>query len=133
MELNQTPAIHMHGSEANLLIANEYDAKQCSLDVALAKMIAEALNEDYPGHLWAVNVVGEQGIATIHNLMLSGQWGYRLLLDKRYSASELRAAAKRGAGEILERYNVQRGRADMDGLAMLPTDRAGRTLGDLSK
>lgn len=133
MDLNPTPAIHLHGDESNLLVANEYEAKQNTLDFAMAKQIAEALNDDYPGHLWAVNVRGEHGIATIHNLMLSGEWGYILHLDKRYSASELRAAAKRGAGEILERYQVRRGRADMDKMGEMKMDFAGRVIGDLSK
>ena len=131
--MDMTPNIKMHGDEANILIASEYGAVQDALDINMAKMIAEALNTDYPGHLWAVNVRGEQGIATIHNLMLSGEWGYTLHLDKRYSASETTLAAKRGAGEILERYNVARGRANMDNMAMMDTDFAGRVIGDTAK
>lgn len=131
--MDMTPTIRMKGEEANILIANEQDAAQDLLDVSMAKMIAEALNSEYPGHLWAVNVRGDQGIATIHNLMLSGEWGYILHLDKRYSASETIASAKRGAGEILERYNVARGRANMDKLGEMATDFSGRVLGDLSK
>lgn len=123
----------LHGDDTNILVANEHDAKQDALDIHLAMMIAEALNQAYPGHLWAVNVRGDQGIATIHNLMLSGEWGYILHLDKRYSASETVAAAKRGAGEILERYNVSRGRANMEKMAHMATDFAGRVIGDLSK
>ena len=131
--MDMTPSIKMHGDDANILIASEHGAVQDALDINLAKMIAEALNNDYPGHLWAVNVRGEHGIATIHNLMLSGEWGYTLHLDKRYSASETTAAAKRGAGEILERYNVARGRANMENMAMMETDFAGRVVGDTSK
>ena len=70
---------------------------------------------------------------TIHNLMLSGVWGYTLHLDKRYSASETIAAAKRGAGEILERYNVARGQADMERLGHMATDFKGHVIGDLSQ
>lgn len=130
---NQSPAVKMHGDEANILLAGEFDAVQDALDIHQAKIIAEALNEAYPGHLWAINVQGRQGVATIHNLMLSGEWGYILHLDKRYSASETIAAAKRGAGEILERYAVARGRIDHDRMAEMPTDFSGRVLGDLSK
>lgn len=125
--------IRMHGEDANILVAAEYNAIQDAHDIQMAKMIAEALNSAYPGHLWAVNVRGEHGIATIHNMMLSGEWGYTLHLDKRYSASETVAAAKRGAGEILERYNVARGRANMDKMSEMKTDFAGRVLGDHSK
>lgn len=130
--MNASPAIHMHGDQSNLLIANEYQARQDLLDIDTAKAIADALNSQYPGHLWAVNVSGEQGVATIHNLMLSGTWGYRLHLDKRYSASDLRRAAILGAGELLERYNVSRGRANMDDLSQKPVDFAGQVIGDKS-
>lgn len=133
MDMNPAPAIRMHGDQANILVASEYNAHQDALDISMAKDIAEALNQHYPGHLWAVNVRGEQGIATIHNLMLSGEWGYVLHLDRRYSASELRKKAILGAGEILERYNVTRGKADMGKMAEMQTDRLGRVLGDLSK
>lgn len=122
-----------HGEQGNILLANEYDAKQDAMDIALAQQIAEGLEAAYPGHLWAVNVQGEQGIATIHNMMLSGQWGYIMHLDRRYSASETIKVAKMGAGEILERYNVARGRMNNDRMADLKQDFAGRTIGDLSK
>lgn len=131
--MDMIPPIHMHGEQANILVANETEAKQEALDIATAKMIGEALNQAYPGHLWAINVRGEQGIATIHNLMLSGVWGYTLHLDKRYSASETIAAAKRGAGEILERYNVSRGRADMERMSHMATDFRGHVIGDTTK
>ena len=131
--MDMNPAIHMHGDQANILVANEHEAKQEALDIHMAKMIGEALHAAYPGHLWAINVRGDQGIVTIHNLMLSGVWGYTLHLDKRYSASETIAAAKRGAGEILERFNVARGNADMERLGHMETDFRGHVIGDFSK
>lgn len=129
-----TPAINYHGDDQNLLIANDYDAQQNMLDMAMAKDVAEALNEHYPGHLWAVNCRGEAGLMTIHNLMLSGQWGFTLMLDKSYSASDLRQRAIMAGGEILERYRVSRGRINHDQMAEMPVDFAGRVIGgDLSK
>lgn len=130
--MDLTPHIHMHGDQSNILVANEHDAIQDTLDISMAKGIAEALNAAYPGHLWAVNVRGDQGIVTIHNLMLSGEWGYVIHLDKRYSVSELHHKAKLGAGEILERYNVARGKANMENMAQMGMDHLGRVLGDLS-
>lgn len=130
MDMN-APAIHYHGDQSNILLANEHEAKQNTLDIATAKIVAEALNQHYPGHLWAINVQGEQGVLTIHNLMLSGQWGYRLHMDKRYSVSELIHACKLAAGEILERYNQRRGRIDHDAMAAAPMDRVGRVIGEL--
>jgi len=125
------PAIQSHNDHSGILLANEHDAKQNTLDIATAKIVAETLNQHYPGHLWAINVQGEQGVLTIHNLMLSGQWGYRLHMDKRYSVSELIHACKLAAGEILERYNQRRGRIDHDAMAAAPMDRVGRVVGEL--
>jgi len=130
---NIPDSFKMHGQEGNILLANEYDAKQDTADIFLAQQIADALEQAYPGHLWAVNVQGEQGIATIHNMMLSGRWGYVMHLDKRYSASDTVRAAKLGAGEILERYNVARGRINYDSMTDLKQDFAGRVIGDTSK
>lgn len=128
-----TPNIQMHGAQNNILLANEYTEQQDTYDLAMSKEIAEALNQQYPGHLWAVRVQGEYGVASIHNLMLSGEWGYRLLLDKNYSVSDLRARAIKAGGEILERFNVKRGRLNDDHMATMATDFAGRVLGDKSK
>lgn len=128
-----TPNIQMHGAQNNILLANEYTEQQDTYDLAMSKEIAEALNQQYPGHLWAVRVQGEYGVASIHNLMLSGEWGYRLLLDKNYSVSDLRTRAIKAGGEILERFNVQRGRLNDDHMATMATDFAGRVLGDKSK
>jgi len=124
---------HYRGEENNLLIANEHEARSNALDLSLSKDIAEALNEHYPGHLWAVNCQGEQGIMTIHNLMLSGQWGFVLKLDNNYSSSDLRKRAILAGGEILERYKVSRGRINHEHMATMDTDFAGRIIGDLSK
>lgn len=132
MDMNpQTPAVHFHGDESNLLIGNEYASQQDALDMATAKDYAEALNAAYPGHLWAINVQGAQGIATIHNLMLSGKYGYLLHLNKRYSASEARKAVIMAGGEILERFKVFRGRIDHEKMDMMPVDFSGNPIGDL--
>ena len=127
----QTPAVHFHGDESNLLIGNDYASQQDALDMALAKDYADALNTAYPGHLWAINVQGAQGIATIHNLMLSGKYGYLLHLNKRYSASEARKAVVMAGGEILERFKVSRGRMDEGKMNAMPVDFAGNPIGDL--
>lgn len=127
----QTPAVHFHGDESNLLIGNDYTSQQDALDMALAKDYADALNTAYPGHLWAINVQGAQGIATIHNLMLSGKYGFLLHLNKRYSASEARKAVVMAGGEILERFKVSRGRMDEGKMNAMPVDFAGNPIGDL--
>ncbi len=95
-------------------------------DMLLAKQIAETLMAHYPApHLWAVSCEGRTGIATIKNLNLNGQWGYVLKLPKLYSASSLAKDVIRAGGEILERFNMDRGRFNEQQYAELKTNFAG--------
>ena len=132
-----TPQIQLHGDQANILLANEYfdpeDAQAEAYDLSKSKDIGEALNNQYPGHMWAVRVQSKQGVATIHNMQLSDQWGYVIKLDKIYSASHLVQRGLQAGGEILERFKVARGRVNDDIMDALPKDFAGRVLGDKSK
>lgn len=132
-----TATIQLHGEENNILLTNEYMSQEDTVseayDFSKSKDIAEALNSQYPGHLWAVRVQSQQGIATIHNMALSHTHGYVLKLDGVYSASHLTQRAIHAGGEILERFKVARGRVDNELMDALPKDFAGRVLGDKSK
>lgn len=134
---NPQQRIRLYGENNNILLSNEYftpeDAAYEAADFERSKEIAEALNAQYPGHLWAVRVQGKQGIATIHNMALSHDYGYVIKLDAIYSSSMMRYKAIKAGGEILERFNVMRGRADDEAMDALPKDFAGRVLGDKSK
>lgn len=125
--------IETNDDQSLLVLANELDARAEAWDLTCSKDIGEALFNAYPGHSWGVRVQSHQGIATIHNLSLSGEWGFVLHLDKAFSASELRRKAIMAGGEILERFKVARGKAVQDALASMSTDFTGRVLGDLSK
>lgn len=106
------------------------DAPRVSLfELNLAKQMAEALHQHYPGHLWGVCVNERAGMADIRNLALSGQYGYRLKLADQSTASDWKDMTVRAGGEILERFNVARGKAT-DALNILPVDLAGRPLFD---
>lgn len=135
--MNIAPSIKLYGEQNNILLAGEYfspeDAAAEAYDHAKSKDIAEALNGHYPGHLWAVRVQSKQGIATVHNMSLSDQWGYVIKLDTVYSASNLVQRGVAAGGEILERFKVARGRAIDEVLDALPKDFAGRVIGDKSK
>lgn len=100
-------------------------------DIGLAKQMAEALHQAYPGHLWAVTCDGRTGMADIRNLALSGQWGFRLHIHRNYSASYWKHRVVMGGGELLERYRMRRGRFDEDAYNNLPVNRAGNIIGDL--
>lgn len=94
-------------------------------DFVMSKNMAEALHLKYPGHLWAVTCEGSNGIATIRNLYLSGNYGVILKLPAIYSASAFEKDVLRAGGEILERYRLKRGRFDEAQYANLPTNFAG--------
>lgn len=108
----------MHNLDANAI---GLDAN----DFVMSKNMAEALHLKYPGHLWAVTCEGSKGIATIRNLMLSGNYGVILKLPAIYSGSSFEKDVIRAGGEILERYRLNRGRVDAAQYANLPTDFAG--------
>lgn len=95
-------------------------------DLITAKTMADRLHKSYPDHLWAVTCDGAQGIATVRNMSLSGQWGFILKLRDYATSSEFERAVMRAGGEVLERYRIGRGRADYESIAYLPIDRAGR-------
>lgn len=108
------------------------DAPKVSLyELDLAKQMAEALHQHYPQHLWGVSVSEKTGMADIRNLALSGQWGYRLKIRDHSSASDWKKEVVKAGGEILERFNVARGKAT-DAINLLPVDVAGRPLFDRS-
>lgn len=120
-------------TDSQTIITDTKEAAGDALDFALSKTIAEAIHSKYPGHLWGVRVRGDQGIATIHNFMLSAEYGYLLKLNNNYSASDLSARAIRGAGEILERFKQVRGKVDDDAIASMPVNIKGMVIGDTSQ
>lgn len=93
-------------------------------ELFIAKRAAEHLHKHYPGHIWAVNVEGS--MLDVRNLMLSGNWGFRLSIPSMYSSSDWDKQVLRAGGEILERYRQRRAQIDEGAIIELPTDFAGR-------
>lgn len=102
-----------------------------SNDFVLAKNAADTLHQHYPGHLWAVCVDQPARMLDVRNLALSGAWGFRISLPAMYSAKWLTRKVMRAGGELLERYRVSRGRANVEALTALPTNFAGHHTPDL--
>lgn len=94
-------------------------------DYVMAMNMANILHKHYPGHLWAVTCQGDQGIATVRNLALSGKWGFLLKLKDIYSASSWDKKLVMAAGELLERYRLSRGKLNINQYAGLATDFSG--------
>jgi hypothetical protein len=102
-------------------------------DYTTAKTVAEALNRHYPGHLWEVSVPENQGVVQIFDQCMNswgadqgGRVGVIIKKSDYATSSELERLAMRYCGELLERFNVARGRLRMDQYLALPTDFAGR-------
>lgn len=102
------------------------DPNVVQADYAIAKQIAEILHTQHPGHLWGVTVQSDQGIATVRNLRLSGNHGFVLKLRDIVTYKELYKRTVWAGGELLERYNISRGRFKEDEYAQLYTDFAGQ-------
>lgn len=99
-------------------------------DQMIAEHVMASLQEAYPNHPWYVYVDSAGGVIQIKHTALSDQKGFVLKLQGMFSASDLKDVAIRAGGEILERYNVSRGRFNAEEIAALPTDFAGRHVAD---
>ena len=97
-----------------------YDAHTLG-DITFASELSRILSVEYPGHKFYVHVNSAPtvGMVIIQHWMLSEQHGYMLKLADLYTHDAVRKAAIKAGGEILERFSVRRGKADMDQLHTL--------------
>lgn len=92
-------------------------------ETALAMRILEKLMSEYPGYDWHVEVNFQAEVATVRT-EFGGQWGYVLHLDKVIHDPSL-ALVRWAGGELLERYNLSRVRADQELINSLPVNARG--------
>lgn len=79
-------------------------------EVTMCKDIARVLMKHYPGHPWAVEVMMDQGVATVGIPPLLGpNWAYVLHLDK--IGPGMKEVIEAG-GHILERFKIPRSTID---------------------
>ena len=102
-------------------------------DFVTAKIVGECLNRHYPGHLWEITIPDNQGTINIVDQVMNswgleagGRWGVVIKKNDYATSSELERLAIRYCGELLERFNLSRGKLNMDEFNSLPTDYAGR-------
>lgn len=81
-------------------------------ETALAMRVLEKLMKDFPGYEWHVEVNFAGGVCTVRT-EFGGQWGYVLHLDHIISDPSLKLVRWAG-GELLERYNLSRVKANPD-------------------
>lgn len=93
------------------------------LDQNLAVDISRLLADHYPGHQWMVHVNSEGRVIDIKDLVVSAEYGYRILACVKrkdgkgwYSKTheELRQEAIMAGGELLERAGLVRGKLDQN-------------------
>lgn len=100
-------------------------------DILMARTAAEDLHAAYPAHMWAVACDGKIGFLDVRNMALSGNWGFRIKLNKIYSGSDLKKKVLMAGGEVLERYRLARGKAQEQQYGDLKQDFAGNIKADL--
>jgi hypothetical protein len=101
--------------------------------VLLAKDIADYLERQYQGWLWALGVDSRGGVVTIRSMRLSSEWGYVIKLDLIQHDPKVRQRlVLKAAGEILERYGCRAGAYDREQFARIRRDLAGRPAPDLT-
>lgn len=83
------------------------EASKLQAEFKLAKECADLLQSHYPGHLWAVFINTEGGIAVIKNLIVSELYGYVIHLTNLLHDPKRLSVIKAG-GEILERASLPR-------------------------
>lgn len=87
-------------------------------DQELALKVAHELGKTYPGHPWAVAVDRNAGVVQILHTALSDKYGFLIkLADIEKTHDGLARACIWAGGEMLERYGVNRKRADREQLA----------------
>jgi hypothetical protein len=77
----------------------------------------------YPRYSWAVELL--DGLCTIRNLSLHGQWGCRFIPE---NTTDPNKAVLMYGGEILERFALARDKANDDKIAELKTDARGELI-----
>lgn len=74
----------------------------------ITKRAGAALEQKYSGWWWLLNPDEVAGVMYIYSLRLSGEWGFVIKI-KDFQESPAQQAIMAG-GEILERYNIRRGK-----------------------
>lgn len=94
------------------------------------KRAGAALEKKYPEWWWLLNPDEEGGVVYIYSLRLSGEWGYTVKI-KDFQDEPAKTAIMAG-GEILERYNIRRGKYKRSLLKNKMVDLRGNFIPDIT-
>lgn len=91
----------------------EEEKRIARLQNKYAAELATVINREYPGCLFIVEPNFKGGIVRIRHPLLPAKWGYTLFLRQLYSDPSLKCVVD-ACGELLERFNLPRGRYRRD-------------------
>lgn len=97
----------------------------------LTKRYGEALEKHYPGWMWMINPDQDGGVMYIYSLRISGEWGYTLKTGEVQNDAHEKHAIMAG-GEILDRYNIPRGKYKRECLQGKMQDLRGNFIPDVT-
>lgn len=88
-------------------------------DRQMGAQMASVLMLHYPGHKWTVVVESANGVGYVQNSLLQSNEAWLVKLGDLKNWSDVKKAMVLAGGEILERFGVRRGRADIGELRHL--------------
>lgn len=80
------------------------------LNYEMAKFVGEILHDLYPGYLWRVNAELDGGIVNVLCADASMEKGMTLMVADLVHEGSAKKHIMRAGGELLERFNLNRGR-----------------------
>lgn len=138
MKVANDPRFGKAGEDTVLVITPEGGGikPEEATDEAWTLEIARALDEHYPGHPWIVSFQGGalivRHVQIAHAVMMrTGKQGFGSVLPphKQGSRKEAIASAVRFAGELLEAFQIPRGRWREECAPVCPDWNRGKTAG----
>lgn len=87
-----------------------YDKHQ-QHDQETARVMMQWLEREYPGHLWATRADHHQGVVMFNMPVLMGMDKWWVVNLRTHDIID---GMRQGAGQILERYCLKRGRFELD-------------------
>lgn len=101
-------------------IFNEEESIFEKHDQILAKELGDLLFKHYPKYMWLVNVSSHQGVVQIMLGNVMGKYGFTIKIQNVIEDPSRKRVILAG-GEVLERYNLRRGKASEGELESLET------------
>jgi len=136
VQIDRPAGVYDEGAEPEGVIQdiNNFHPGYHASSIIIVKEIGDYLNKHYNGWAWMVQVNEFGHMIELFNKHLHPSYGYRIRMeDIMYDPA--RKAVKQGAGEILERFGMERhglSGENISRLASAPRDSAGNCIPEIS-